>query len=143
MTKEVPGASVPPEATALPSAGIPRIPGGYPFLGHAFQIRSHPLEFVQSLRTEGDVVTFRLGPQKAYAVNHPELIRQMLVADAKKFEKGKMFEKGRLVSRSGLFTSEGDFHLRQRRIIQPLFHHSNIARYTATMWEVAQSRVDS
>ena len=143
MTKEVPSAPVPPEATAAPSAGIPRMPGGYPFLGHALQLRSHPLEFVRSLRAEGDVVTFRLGPQKAYAVNHPELIRQMLVADAKKFEKGKMFEKGRLVSRSGLFTSEGDFHLRQRRIIQPLFHHSNIARYTATMWEVAQSRVDS
>ena len=143
MTKEVRGASVPPEATAAPSVVIPRMPGGYPFLGHALQIRFHPLEFVQSLRTEGDVVAFRLGPQQAYAVNHPDLIRQMLVADAKKFEKGKMFEKGRLVARNGLFTSEGDFHLRQRRIIQPLFQHSHIARYTAAMWAVTQSRVDS
>jgi cyclooctat-9-en-7-ol 5-monooxygenase len=119
------------------------MPGGYPFFGHAFQLRFHPLAFVQSLRAEGDVVAFRLGPRRAYAVNHPELIRRMLVADAKKFEKGKMFEKGRLVARNGLFTSEGDFHLRQRRIIQPLFHQSYIARYAATMREVAQSRVGS
>jgi cytochrome P450 len=144
MTKETRDASVPrAAATAALSAGIPRMPGGYPFLGHAVALRSHPLEFVQSLRAEGDVVAFRLGPRRAYAVNHPELIRQMLVADAKKFEKGTMFEKGRLVARNGLFTSEGDFHLRQRRIIQPLFHQSHIARYTAAMREVAQSRVDS
>lgn len=144
MTKEMRNESVPQAAAkAALGVGIPRMPGGYPFFGHAFQLRYHPLKFVQSLRAEGDVVAFRLGPRRAYAVNHPELIRQMLVADAKKFEKGKMFEKGRLVARNGLFTSEGDFHLRQRRIIQPLFHQSYIARYTSTMWEVAQSRVDS
>lgn len=144
MKKDTRSASVPQAAAAAASgAGIPRMPGGYPLLGHAIQLRSHPLNFVQSLRAEGDVVAFRLGPRRAYAVNHPELIRQMLVADAKKFEKGKMFEKGRLVARNGLFTSEGDFHLRQRRLVQPLFHQSHIARYTATMWEVAQSRVDS
>jgi cytochrome P450 len=144
MTEETRDEPVPlAAATAALSAVIPRMPGGHPFFGHAFQLRRHPLDFVQSLRAEGDVVTFRLGPQRAYAVNRPDLIRQMLVADAKKFEKGKMFEKGRLVARNGLFTSEGDFHLRQRRIIQPLFHHSSIARYTATMREVAQSRVDS
>jgi cytochrome P450 len=144
MTKKMRNASVPQAATtAALSAGIPRMPGGYPLVGHALQLRFHPLKFVQSLRAEGDVVAFRLGPQTAYAVNQPELIRQMLVADAKKFEKGKMFEKGRLVARNGLFTSEGDFHLRQRRIIQPLFHQSYLERYTATMWEAAQSRVDS
>jgi len=143
MTKEMRDASDSPAATAALSAGIPRMPGGYPFFGHVFQLRFRPLRFVQSLRAAGDVVAFRLGPRTAYAVNHPELIRQMLVADAKKFEKGKMFEKGRLVARNGLFTSEGDFHLRQRRIIQPLFQQSHIAQYTATMCEVAQSRVDS
>jgi cytochrome P450 len=144
MTEEISHAPVPPApATAARSAGIPRMPGGYPLLGHALQLRFQPLKFVQSLRAEGDVVAFGLGPRRAYAVNHPELIRQLLVTDAKKFEKGTMFEKGRLVARNGLFTSEGDFHLRQRRIIQPLFHHENIARYTATMAEVAQSRVGS
>lgn len=144
MKKETRSASVPQApAAAAPGAGIPRMPGGYPFFGHATQLRSRPLDFVQSLRAEGDVVAFRLGPRRAYAVNHPELIRQMLVADAKKFEKGKMFEKGRLVARNGLFTSEGDFHLRQRRLVQPLFHQSHIARYTATIREVARSRVAS
>ena len=43
MTKEVPQAA----ATAAPSADIPRMPGGYPFLGHALQLRFHPLEFIE------------------------------------------------------------------------------------------------
>lgn len=144
MTEEISDESVTGAAATTPlSAVIPRMPGGHLPLGHALQLRNRPLEFVQSLRSAGDVVAFRLGQKTAYAVNHPDLIRQMLVADAKKFEKGKMFEKGRLVARNGLFTSEGDFHMRQRRIIQPLFHQSSIARYTATMGEVARSRVGS
>ncbi|WP_180985994.1 cytochrome P450 [Streptomyces sp. CB02959] len=119
------------------------MPGGYPFLGHALQLRFRPLEFVRSLRACGDIVVFRLGPRDAYAVNHPDLIRQMLVTDAKSFMKGRMFEKGRLVARNGLFTSEGDFHLRQRRIIQPLFRRAHIQQYAATMRQIAQAHVDT
>ncbi|MCC2280725.1 cytochrome P450 [Streptomyces sp. ET3-23] len=117
------------------------MPGGYPFLGHALHLRSQLLEFVRSLRTRGDVVAFRLGPRDAYAVNHPDLIRQVLVTDAMSFLKGRVFEKGRLVARSGLFTSEGDFHLRQRRIIQPLFRRAHIQQYAATMRQITQAHV--
>ncbi|UUN29849.1 cytochrome P450 [Streptomyces sp. FIT100] len=119
------------------------MPGGHPFLGHALQLRSRPLEFVQALRTYGDIVAFRLGPRDAYAVNHPDLIRRMLTTEAKSFAKGRMFEKGRLVARNGLFTSEGDFHLRQRRIIQPLLRRAHIQQYTVTMREIAHARVET
>jgi cytochrome P450 len=33
----------------------------------------------------------------------------------------------------GLLTSEGAFHLRQRRLAQPAFHRDRIARYGAVM----------
>ncbi|TFV29889.1 cytochrome P450 [Streptomyces sp. T1317-0309] len=142
MFKEPPRTSSPRQAAGpVTGAGIPRMPGGYPFLGHALQMRSRPLEFVRALRTHGDIVAFRLGPRDAYAVNDPGLIRQMLVTGANSFVKGRMFEKGRLVARNGLFTSEGDFHSRQRRIIQPLFRRAHIQQYTAAMRQIANGHM--
>ncbi|MFI1962752.1 cytochrome P450 [Streptomyces pathocidini] len=144
MLKEPPHTPPPRQAAEpVPGTQIPSMPGGYPFLGHALQLRTRPLEFVQELRKHGDIVAFRLGTRDAYAVNHPDLIRQMLVTDAKNFRKGRMFEKGRLVARNGLFTSEGDFHLRQRRIIQPLLRRAHIQQYTSTMHQIAHAQVDT
>lgn len=104
-----------------------------PLVGSAVRIRRDPLGFVQRIRCYGDVATFKLGPRTVYVVNHPELIRQMLVTDAEKFHKGVMFQKAQILARNGLFTSEGDFHTRQRRLIQPAVHASEIAGYTRTM----------
>ncbi|MDX8141370.1 cytochrome P450 [Lentzea sp. BCCO 10_0061] len=106
-----------------------------PLIGSAIHLRRDPLGFVQEIRRSGDVATFKLGPRTVYVVNHPELIRQMLVTEADKFHKGVMFEKARILARNGLFTSEGDFHTRQRRLIQPAVRASEIAGYTRTMRE--------
>lgn len=55
-----------------------------------------------------------------------------------------MFEKGRLVAgKNGLFTSEGDVHLRQRRLVQPLLRRAHIERYAATMSRIARDRVET
>jgi cytochrome P450 len=43
---------------------------------------------------------------------------------------------------SGLLTSEGDFHLRQRRLAQPAFHRQRVAAYGATMASYAATRRD-
>jgi cytochrome P450 len=42
----------------------------------------------------------------------------------------------------GLLTSEGEFHLRQRRLAQPAFHRQRIAGYAATMVEYADRACD-
>jgi len=114
-----------------------------PLVGSAVQIRRDPLGFVQQIRAYGEVATFRLGPRDVYVVNHPDLIRQMLVTDAGKFHKGVMFEKARVLARNGLFTSEGEFHARQRRLIQPAVRASEIAGYTRTMRDQVETLVSS
>jgi cytochrome P450 len=68
-----------------------------------------------------------------YFVTSPELTHQVLVDKSASFEKGAMFDKFRPVVGNGLVNSGGAFHLRQRRLIQPAFHHDRIAHYTATM----------
>ena len=114
-----------------------------PLVGNAVHIRRDPLGFVQQIRDHGDVATFKLGPRTAYVVNHPDLIHQMLVTDADKFHKGVMFEKARVLARNGLFTSEGDFHARQRLLIQPAVRASEIAGYTQTMADQVEALVGS
>ena len=39
---------------------------------------------------------------------------------------------------NGLLTSEAEFHLRQRRMIQPAFHKMRIADYARSMVEYAE-----
>jgi len=78
-----------------------------------------------------------MGPQAAYFAAHPDQIRDVLVLNAHKFKKGRALQRAKVVLGEGLLTSEGDLHLRQRRMIQPAFHRSRIAEYAGAMTEHA------
>src|SRR6478609_44282 len=85
----------------------------------------------------GDLVHFRIGPQHVYVVMRADLIREVLVRHQKSFKKGPGFEAARIVLGNGLLTSEGDFHLRQRRMLQPAFHRRRVATYAGIMVDEA------
>jgi cytochrome P450 len=73
----------------------------------------------------------------AYVVTTPELVHRVLVTDAGKFDKGILFDRFRPHFGNGLAMSNGGFHLRQRRLMQPAFHRERIAHYASTMVEAA------
>jgi cytochrome P450 len=64
-----------------------------------------------------------------YLVSDPELIQEVLVTHHKNFVKGDFLQRTKKVFGEGLLTSEGDFHHRQRRLVQPAFSHARIAGY--------------
>jgi cytochrome P450 len=86
----------------------------------------------------GDVTSLRLGPQQAYFVNHPELIRDLLIVNHHKFHKGRALQRAKSLLGNGLLTAEDEFHLRQRRMIQPAFHRQRIAEYAEVMVEYGE-----
>lgn len=97
------------------------------------------LEFLRAQAKLGDVTHFRAGPFTIYLINHPDLIRDVLVVNADKFMKGRALQRSRTLLGNGLLTSEGEFHLRQRRMIQPAFHRSRIADYSRSMTHFAEA----
>jgi cytochrome P450 len=83
-------------------------------------------------RRYGDASCFRFGPYLEFLLNDPELIRAVLVNN-RSFTKGNALQQAKRVLGEGLLTSEGELHLEQRRLIQPLFHARRIAGYADTM----------
>ncbi|SRR5579883_369704 len=118
----------------LPPGPPKRFPGA-----HLLLLRRDTLGALTALAREyGDVARIRVGPQHIVLVSHPDLIRTVLITDARRFAKGRGLDRTKRLLGTGLLTSEGDFHLRQRRLAQPAFHRERIATYGATMRERAE-----
>ena len=120
--------------TALPPSQNPNLIGG-----HFRKFRKDPTGFLTTQAALGDVSFFRMGSQKGFFLNHPDLVRDLFVINAHKFMKGRALQRAKNLLGEGLLTSEGDFHLRQRRMIQPAFHRSRIADYSQYMVEFADA----
>lgn len=117
---------------------IPPVPGRLPVVGHAYRMWKDPLRFFQSASALGPIAKLWLGPMPAYLVSDHEMLYDILVLKAKSFDKGMQFDRARPLLGNGILLSEGEFHRRQRRIMQPAFHHENIASYLDVMRSAAE-----
>jgi cytochrome P450 len=132
-----------PTSTQEVTRAVPEVPGAGRLMGHAVEFRSDPLGLFQRARKYGDVVRLRFGPVPIYLLNSPGAIRQALVSQAKKLDKGISFGRVKRLIGNGLVLSDGDFHQRQRRLMQPAFHRTHIARYADIMRDVAVPRIEA
>ena len=105
-------------------------------------LRREPLELLSRLASYGDIASFRIGPNAGYFLNHPEYAKQVLVTDNHDFMKGRALQEAKRIVGEGLLTSEGEFHRRQRRLIQPIFHHDRIASYADVMVSYSERASD-
>ncbi|ADJ49978.1 cytochrome P450 [Amycolatopsis mediterranei S699] len=85
----------------------------------------------------GEIVKLYLGPAPVYFVASPRLVHEVLVNEGPKFRKGAMFDKFRPFVGNGLVLSNGEFHLRQRRLMQPAFHRDRLTAYAEIMRRAA------
>lgn len=145
--------STPPAPTDTPAAGVPSLPAGGrralppgPGFVKATSLLTgfldHPIETLDELhRGWGDIVMLRSGGFRIVAVFDPELISKVMVASASEFAKGRTWRVIKPLLGEGLFTSEGELHKRQRRLVAPAFQPRNLAPYAQVMVDHTRAMV--
>src|SRR5215831_14225234 len=116
-------------AVHYPPGPTSRLPGG-----QMLAFRRDAIGLLTRLtRQYGDVVTYKNGPERVTLLNHPDYIHDVLVTHQRNFTKSRALQWAKYILGEGLLTSEGDLHVRQRRLAQPAFHRQRLTAYGAVM----------
>jgi cytochrome P450 len=98
-----------------------------------------PLGFIRrGFDTCGD--TFKMKLFREFIITRePAYFKHVLQQNNKNYTKGQSVDELSKVLGNGLLTSEGDFWLRQRRLIQPAFHRERLQGLFKTMGDITRN----
>lgn len=113
---------------------LPMVPGppvGWLGMKSAREFSRDPLGFIErAVREYGSLVALRFGPVRAFLAIDPQAVHEVLVSRSKSFRKERRtLSAVRKIDGDGIITTEGDFWLRQRRLVQKGFSPDHMARY--------------
>jgi cytochrome P450 len=110
------------------------------------QLKADPLSFYMGNRADyGDYVRIKSLPGfDFYTLTYPTAIEHVLQTHQKNFRKPDVFLKPTiLLFGNGIFTSEGDFWMKQRRLSQPAFHRNHIGAMAKVIVECVEKTLAS
>ncbi len=136
--------------TTMPATGAARVPG--PTIPAwtqwitnliPWRVNLDSLGFMlKGARQFGGFYALWVGDTPVYVVSDPQLVREILVERADEFHKADLVKHAvGSFAGNGLFTNEGDFWRRQRKLAQPAFHHKRIEAYGTTMVQQTQELI--
>ena len=108
---------------------------GYLILGHLPDFLHDKLGFLSTCAANyGDVVLLKIG-EPTFLLNNPDDIKHILVANPENYDKSPRLTsvRGKRLSGKGLLTTLGAAHLRQRRMLQPVFYKKTIESMAEVM----------
>ncbi|WP_031075852.1 cytochrome P450 [Streptomyces sp. NRRL WC-3742] len=111
-------------------------PAGYPLVKSGPDlVRDLVGTFTRAWRRYGDLVRFQIpGNRELFLIVDPDFIKHVLDDNQPNYPKDPLsVGKFEPWVGQGLFTSNGDFHFRQRRLAQPAFKGSRIAGFGPAM----------
>lgn len=116
---------------------IARGPAGYPLVGNLPEFLYDKLGFLsRCAATYGDVIKLRIG-EPTFLLNTPDDIKHVLVLNPDNYGKSPRMTsaRGKKLSGEGLLTSVGPEHLRQRRMMQPVFYRKTVESFSHIITE--------
>jgi cytochrome P450 len=118
---------------------LPPGPKGHFLLGALPEIRKDELDYLDRLVSQyGDIVYLRVVNYPVFILSHPRDIEAVLLTNPSNFVKSTFLRSSEALFGNGLLTSDGSFWLRQRRLLQPAFHHDRLVEYSRTMVEYTE-----
>ncbi len=109
-----------------------------PFYGfHKFFEPGNPILLFEHLQRFGRAAHYRILLHDVVLLNDPSDIREVLVDKAASFGKDRTQKRMKIVLGEGMITSDGEKHMRGRRIAAPAFHRRRIERYAAQIVEIS------
>ncbi len=126
--------------TTTISPNLPRPPqtapyrAGHPLWGVLPEFQKDNLQLFKDMARMGDVVHMRFGFTHLYQVNHPDGIQHVLQQNHKNYSRDSFGNQLiKMITGLNLFTSDGDYWLKQRRLMQPAFHRRNYDQFGQIM----------
>ncbi|MHB8903175.1 MAG: cytochrome P450 [Thermoguttaceae bacterium] len=104
------------------------------------RLRKRPVEFVMEMAQRyGDLVQFGSWRNPIFFVNHPDMVRELLVSRTEDFVRADSVRKAlRIFDGESILVSEGDQWRQQRRLLQQGFRSERLRAYARTAVEHTQ-----
>ena len=131
----------------MPSPNSSRLapgPPDYALIRQLGRVARDPIGYTARLWGQyGDITRLHwYGPFSAYLCAHPDMVEHVLQGNWSNYPKGHFYRRLSIFTGNGLFTSEGDFWLRQRRLSQPAFHRAKLQNFCAVMSQTTGEMLD-
>lgn len=105
-------------------------PKGLPLLGMAWAVKRDPIGILARNALEyGDIIPIPMPGMKSIQINHPDLVRHVLMENHRNYYKSDVYIRFESVLGKGLLTSNGDKWKRDRQRLQPMFKREQIEGY--------------
>jgi cytochrome P450 len=92
--------------------------------------------FTKTARNHGGIAQFKLLGKPYLLVTDPDYVKYILQDNYHNYIRGRSVETGRVLLGNGLPLIDGEFWLRERRLLQPAFHRERLDRLTTSARQV-------
>lgn len=124
-------------------AKLPPGPGGHPIFSSLQEFSADPIAYASKYAPQYDgLIQIGSWPYRTYLLTDLEGIKHVLQGNQRNYHKSRGYKEMRPMLGNGLVTSEGDFWMKQRRLMQPAFHKKAIAGFGQVMSSAASRLLD-